>query len=132
MATPETPAFRRGGRPPLDPLERRGSPLPVRFRAGELAAVEQRAAEANCPVATFIREQALKGRIVVRQYQTFADIDRHDLARIGSNLNQIARVLNQTGETTKARHIEAVLDELRALLARLEGIGGRPDELGER
>jgi len=40
----------------------------------------------------FVREQALSGTIVVRAFRTLSAIDRHDLARIGSNLNQIARI----------------------------------------
>ena len=58
-------------------------------------------------------------------------IDRHDLARIGSNLNQIARLCNMTGDTYRARNIESLLDELRRLLARLDAIGRGSDELGE-
>ena len=58
-------------------------------------------------------------------------IDRHDLARIGSNLNQIARACNATGETFRARNIEAILDELRRLLKRIDAPGQASDELGE-
>jgi len=123
----------------MDPLDRRGDPLPVRFRAGELALVQQRAAEANCPVSTFIREQALHGRIIVRQHQTLSPIDRHDLARFGNNLNQVTRVINQTGDITLVPRVDLVLDKLEATLAdirsileRFDGRGGPPDELGQR
>jgi hypothetical protein len=50
-------------------------------------------------------------------------IDRHDLARIGSNLNQIARICNTTGDTGRARTIEATLEELRGLLRRIDAPG---------
>jgi Bacterial mobilisation protein (MobC) len=58
-------------------------------------------------------------------------IDWHDLARIGSNLNQIARACNTTGDTFRACNIEATLDELRSLLRRIDAPGQASDELGE-
>jgi hypothetical protein len=51
--------------------------------------------------------------------------------RIGSNLNQIARACNATGDTFRARNIEATLDELRGLLRRMDTPGQSSDELGE-
>ena len=73
----------------------------------------------------------LSGTIVVRRSHTLSAIDRHDLARIGSILNQIARACNATGDTFRARNIEATLDELRSLLRRMDTPGQSSDELGE-
>jgi hypothetical protein len=50
---------------------------------------------------------------------------------IGSNLNQIARVCNTTGDAYRAQNIEGLLDELRRLIARLDAIGHGSDELGQ-
>ena len=97
----------------------------------EMAIIEGRAAENNIPLSDFVREQALSGAILVRKSRTLSAIDRHDLARIGSNLNQIARACNATGDTFRARHIESILDELRRLLRRIDAPGQAPDELGE-
>jgi len=76
-------------------------------------------------------EQALSGTILVRRSRALSAIDRHDLARIGSNLNQIARACNTTGDTFRARNIEATLDELRSLLRRTDGPRQASDELRE-
>lgn len=127
----DTPVFRKGGRPRLDELEKRGACLRVRVRPDELAAIEQRAASINQPLADFIREQAMFGRILVRQSRSLSAVDRHDLARIGTNLNQIARACNATGETARARGIERLLDELRDVLSRLSAAGSPGDELGQ-
>jgi hypothetical protein len=101
-------------------------------RPDELAAIEERAAASNRLVSDFVREQALTGKVLVRAFNTLSAIDRHDLARIGSNLNQIARACNATGDTYRARHIESLLDELRGLLDRLSPTWIAGDELGER
>jgi hypothetical protein len=82
-------------------------------------------------LSEFIREQALSGSILVRQFQTVSAIDRHDLARIGSNLNQIALACNRSGDSYRARNIEAVLAELRKLLDRLNALGRPSHELGQ-
>ena len=127
MAT-TTPAFRKGGRPRKDGTEKRGKWLRARVRPDELALVQERAASTNRIVSDYLRELALYGRIVVQQFHALSAIDRHDLARIGSNLNQIARACNATGETERAHNIEAHLAELRTVLDR---IGGPSDELGQ-
>jgi uncharacterized protein (DUF1778 family) len=130
--TNDTPVFRRGGRPRKPDLDKRGLIVAARVSPDERAAIEERAAASNRELSDFLREQALTGKVLVRAFNTLSAIDRHDLARIGSNLNQIARVLNTTGETQRARNIESLLDELRGLLARLSPAGGSDHALGER
>jgi hypothetical protein len=129
--TRRTPPFRRGGRPRKTDSEKRKLLISARVRQDELATIEGRAAENNIPLSDFLREQALSGTILVRRSRTLSAIDRHDLARIGSNLNQIARACNTTGDTFRARNIEATLDELRNLLRRIDAPGQASDELGE-
>ena len=129
--TRRTPPFRRGGRPRKTDSEKRKLLISARVRQDELAAIEGRAAEHNIPLSDFLREQALSGTILVRRSRALSAIDRHDLARIGSNLNQIARACNTTGDTFRARNIEATLDELRSLLRRIDTPGQASDELGE-
>jgi hypothetical protein len=97
-----TPRFRRGGRPRKTDSEKRRLLIAARVRPDELAIIEGRAAEANFPLSDFLRERALTGAIIVRRSRKLSAIDRHDLARIGSNLNQIARACNTTGDTFRA------------------------------
>lgn len=130
--TQRTPGFRKGGRPRKSDLDKRRLLIAARVRPDELAAIEGRAAETNRPLSEFIREQALRGAIIVRRFRTLSAIDRHDLARIGSNLNQIARICNTTGDTRRCGDIEAVLRALRMLLDRIAEPGTAPDELGQR
>jgi uncharacterized protein (DUF1778 family) len=131
--TSKTPVFRKGGRPRKSDLDKRALPISVRVRPDERAAIEARAASSNySSLSDFIRDQALTGRVLVRQFNTLSAIDRHDLARIGSNLNQMARAFNTTGNLHRARNIEGLLTELRALLDRLSPDHAPDHELGER
>jgi hypothetical protein len=129
--TRRTPPFRRGGRPRITDTEKRKLLISARVRQDELATIEGRAAENNIPLSDFIRQQALSGAILVRRSRRLSAIDRHDLARIGSNLNQIARACNTTGDAFRARNIEVILAELRNLLRRIDAPGQVSDELGE-
>ncbi len=128
--TNTTPHFRKGGRPRKADTDKRGMIISARVRPDELAAIEGRAAATNRLVSDFVREQALTGSVLVRQFREVSAVDRHDLARIGSNLNQIARAFNTSGDTFRAQNIEAVLDELRGVLRRLEAFGEPGHELG--
>ncbi|MGI8568699.1 MAG: plasmid mobilization protein [Methylocella sp.] len=85
--TRRTPPFRRGGRPRKTDTEKRKLLISARVRQDELAIIEGRAAQHNIPLSDFLREQALYGAILVRKLRKLSAIDRHDLARIGSNLN---------------------------------------------
>ncbi len=129
--TQRTPYFRKGGRPRKPDPQKRKLLIAARVRPDELATIEGRAAETNTPLSDFIRKQALSGAILVRKSRKLSAIDRHDLAQIGSNLNQIARVCNATGDTNRARNIEAILEELRNLLRRIEAPEQASDELGK-
>jgi Bacterial mobilisation protein (MobC) len=95
-----TPICSRGGRPRKTGRDKRSLQIGARVRPDELAAIEARAAESNVMLSDFIRDQALFGKILVKKFNSLSAIDRHDLARIGSNLNQIARVCNTTGTCT--------------------------------
>jgi hypothetical protein len=130
--TNKTPTFRKGGRPRKPDLEKRLLLIAARVRPDEFLTIEERAAAANRPLSDFIREVALTGTVLVRQFRSLSPIDRHDLARLGSNLNQIARACNTTGSAYPARNIEALLSELRVLLSRLNSLGRCSHELGER
>ena len=66
------------------------------FTFDEWAKIEKLAARCNMKTATFIKTSALKGKVFVIDLK-----ENHDyvvaLNRIGSNINQIARIANETG-----------------------------------
>lgn len=81
----------KGGRPALDPSEKKTRRFTVKVSGEEAARIEAKAAKAGLAPATYIREVALRRRVVVRKHEApaQADVDLVMQAiRIGTNLNQ--------------------------------------------
>ena len=110
---------RPGGRPRKDHPSLRSAWLRARVRPDELHRVEQLARDAGKTPSEYVRDTALTAQIVVKRTRRVEPILLNQLSRIGNNLNQIAKVLNTTGESRRAQGIEIYLDELRPVLKRL-------------
>lgn len=88
--------IRRGGRPRTD--DPRSKSLNVRFTVSEWERVEARAAEAGRPPRELARDALLTGRMVASAPREAARADAElsgQIARIGNNLNQVVRALNE-------------------------------------
>lgn len=72
----------------------------IRFSDSELAVVKEKAAAARMPVARFVRKMAVEGEIKIYDMNDTVNLMRSFNA-IGTNLNQIAKVVNSTGEVYK-------------------------------
>lgn len=117
-----------------DTRKRRGS-CSVRLDEKERAELERRAETLNQSIGAFIRFRCLDspGERAGRR----SDRDREDLRRllgqvgkIGSNLNQIARRLNQ-GDTQTRETIEQAIEDLGTVSkAVLEALKGKSDCAG--
>jgi hypothetical protein len=111
---------------------RRGAPLPVRLLPEERAALEEKAREVGLSLASFLRACAL-GTPGPRAKRS-APVNAEALARataalnkVGSNLNQIAHVLNAGGVGLTTQECFAALAETRAAAAAIREIVGRKD-----
>lgn len=85
---------RKGGRPRLIPEERRAFSIRPGFTEHEFSMLEDRAESAGLDLVEFVRRLALN-----QQFIAVPSINRQALAqlsRIGSHLNQIAKVANST------------------------------------
>lgn len=132
MTTGDIPADQRRGRPGKTTTDRRSERICIRVRPDERAVIEERAASTNLPLSEFVREQAISGRVLVRQFNSLSAVDRHAIGRLGSNLNQMARAFNTTGDLSRAREIATVLAELLRVLADLQFDRQVPGELEQR
>jgi hypothetical protein len=83
-------------RPKKDTDERRSEALAFRLTPAERLRVEHAAIEAGLSASEYAREQTLKGRIVMEQRIALDPAVFDQLRRIGVNLNQLARVANQS------------------------------------
>ena len=117
MTEPEAKSARsRGGRPRLPEKERRTyRRFLVATNEAECARIEELAEAAGMKPTAFLRESAIKRTISWRVNAAA----RRELRRIGVNLNQLTRVANTTGRVEAVEKLNAVIGELRAVLAEL-------------
>lgn len=107
------------GRPKKLASAKRTAPVLVKFTEDEKAQLVAEAGRLGAPsVVDVIRQRALSGRVVVHQAAELAAPDRVALQRVGVNLNQIARVLNEQGGAA----VVGLTDDLRISLAQLNGL----------
>jgi Mobilization protein NikA len=90
---------------------------PVRYSPTEWDAVRELAATAGKPPATYVREAAL-GVVLRRRLSAVDQAVLYELARVGNNLNQIAKALN-AGDLTAAVDVTPALRELQGILRSL-------------
>jgi hypothetical protein len=102
-----------------------------RFDSAEDAALEAAAAEAGLSVTAYVRQRTI-GSAGVRSLRK--RIDLAELARllgetgkIGSNVNQIARVANANGDLPTVSRLDEIWQELSQMRAALMRALGRGD-----
>lgn len=106
-------------RPKKEIAERHDKRFPtVRCTQTELNDLRAMSKEAHMTLSEFIRQKALNGKVVIRKSTNPMNFSLiHELNKIGTNLNQIAKRANSTGEISKSiksvnQKIEAVLDKI--------------------
>ena len=123
-------APRRYGKRKLD--DARGKFVAVRCSAAEYAAINAAAAQAGHSIGAYLRMAALgsAGPRAVRR----PPVEKEALARLlgeigklGSNVNQIARAVNTTGDLPARPELAAIGAEVRAMRAALMKALGRGD-----
>lgn len=117
----------KGGRPALDASEKKTRRFTVKVSGQEAARIEEKAAKAGMAPATYMREVALRRRVVVRKREApaQADIDLVMQAiRIGTNLNQAVYRMQATKGfvprdlMTAVNRVNDWLDKIDALKAK--------------
>ena len=126
---PQPPLFKRSG---SEKRQRDKGAVLVRLLPDERTAVEEKARDAGLSLAGFLRACGLgtPGPRAKRSPPVNAEaLGRATAAlnRVGSNINQIAHVLNAGGTTVTARECFAALAEARAAAAAIREIVGRRD-----
>ena len=104
-------------RPRLSKTSLRQHVVAVRLNDGEFEELRRQAGRARLRVPEFIRQRVLGRRLQIGSPQRLGATEFRELHRIGVNLNQMARVLNQRRHVPAARLRE--LEQLRNLIAQL-------------
>lgn len=86
------------GRPKTDDIDERRFKVTVRFTEDEINMIRSASAQTGISVSAYIREQIIKGKVVINLPSTKISSDKKSLLeeyhKIGNNLNQIAHRLN--------------------------------------
>lgn len=114
--------IRRGGRPRTD--DPRSKSLNVRFTESEWERVQARAESAGRSPRELARDALLTGRMVTSAPREAAQADAHlagQIARVGNNVNQLVRSLNESKVAGTLNIIEwqMALKQVEALRAQL-------------
>ena len=104
---------------------RRPKPCRIWLSDAELETLRGRARLVRRPLARYVREAALNALPAVPPGRLDAELIRQ-LARVGNNLNQLAREANAARAYPSAQRIEAALAEFHALGVRLSGVAPPP------
>ena len=91
----------------------------VRLSPEEHQALKERATDCGRQISTYMRETALGATPRARPHR----IEReaiHQLARVGNNLNQLARAANTTGRVELSQRLDEVLQEVLGAIADLK------------
>jgi hypothetical protein len=127
--SPQPPLYKRSG---SERRQRAKGAVLVRLLPEERAAVEEKAREVGLSLASFLRTCGLgtPGPRAKRMPPVNAEaLGRATAAlnKVGSNLNQIAYVLNSKGTSVTMQQCFAALAETRAAAAAIREIVGRKD-----
>jgi hypothetical protein len=90
----------------------------VRYRAAEVQLVRERARACGVPLARYLRDVSLGAVPRERRHRAADEVIRH-LARIGNNLNQLAREAHTCRRLPAEATLNAALGELRRLIRHL-------------
>ena len=80
-------------------IDKRDRKLLIRVNSDEYEVIKKKADKLNLSVAVYIRRMAVQGEIKRYDLSELRDITR-SFRMIGTELNQIAKVANSTGEVT--------------------------------
>lgn len=88
---------------------------PVRFAPEEWETIRERASFVSLAPSVYVRQTALRYRLSSRVNSRAI----HELARVGNNLNLLARRANATGRVEVSGRLEEVLREVSDAIASL-------------
>ena len=123
-----------GGRRPPNPLtgapmaERRSVRVHVRVSAAERAAWDAKAAAAGVPLSDLLRQAMARTRTWTAEAADIARARNVQVARIGNNLNQLARWANTHTSAAEAVTVIANLVAFERSLRAVARLGGDSDD----
>ena len=111
----------------LEASQRRSAHLRVRLTLAEEARLHELANRSGMSFADFTRRRVLDGKVTVQRTRRLAPEALAEVRKIGINVNQIARRMNQEVRVWPGQ-VQEVRGQLARLLELLESAGHEPGD----
>lgn len=108
----------KGGRPPKDVNDLRNNHVKVGFTDLEYDSVQYKAQQVGKRTPNYVHDAALSARVRSHINEEQVELVRN-VAKMGNNLNQIARKANQSGFTSVRTYCETTVDQIALLITRI-------------
>lgn len=108
----------KGGRPPKKESDLRNNRVKVGFTDLEYDSVQYKAQQVGKQNSNYIHDAALNARVHSHINDEQVELVRN-VAKMGNNLNQIAKKANQSGFTMVKVYCEKTVEQLSALITRI-------------
>lgn len=109
---------KKGGRPPKKECDLRNNHVKVGFTDLEYDSVKYKAQQVGKQSYNYVHDAALNARVRSHINDEQVELVRN-VAKMGNNLNQIAKKANQSGFTMVKVYCEKTVDQLSLLLTRI-------------
>jgi hypothetical protein len=90
-------------RPKKSKEERLTKLFAIRLTSTDYAKLSHASEDAGMTITDYARQQILNGKVVIHKYRTLDYDTFNELRRIGVNLNQLTRAVNQSGNIPDTR-----------------------------
>ena len=108
----------KGGRPPKDVNDLRNNHIKVGFTDLEYDLVQYKAQQVGKRTPNYVHDAALSARVHSHINEEQVELVRN-VAKMGNNLNQIARKANQSGFISVRTYCEKTVDQIALLITRI-------------
>lgn len=108
----------KGGRPPKNVNDLRNNHVKVGFTDLEYDSVQYKAQQVGKRTPNYVHDAALSVKVHSHINEEQVELVRN-VAKMGNNLNQIARKANQSGFTSVRTYCEKTVDQIALLITRI-------------
>lgn len=108
----------KGGRPPKNESDLRNNHVKVGFTDLEFDTVQYKAQQVGKRNSNYIHDAALNARVRSHINEEQVELVRN-VAKMGNNLNQIAKKANQSGFISVRSYCERTVDQISLLITRI-------------
>lgn len=108
----------KGGRPPKETSDLRNNHVKVGFTDLEYDSVQYKAQQVGKRTPNYVHDASLNARVRSHINEEQVELVR-DIAKMGNNVNQVAKKANQSGYVAMHSYCKKTVDRLSLLITRI-------------